>query len=152
VREIGQQMMLGDLLRQNANVWVLKDIKSKKKREKIMETNEHNLLKFLKDHEDEKRCFKPGEILDIVGHTGQDLDTLEIVATDCRNLQARDMIIEKTGHASDPQQIHSCYRITQKGLDQLNPNTRDKNMYKIAKIAMSAAIIAAIASIIGIFT
>lgn len=107
------------------------------------------ILNWLNDNFDHLNCYTPEQIYsaNISKITPDDL-----VVETCRRLHARKLIDEMTSQPGDSLKRRSCYRISQLGIDKLNPNTREKNLYKIAIIAMAAAIIAAIASIISIFT
>jgi len=106
-------------------------------------------LKWLNDNFHQSNCFNPKQIYAQV-HTK--ISTEGTVESVCRRLHTMKLIDEITVQPGDPNKKHSCYKISQLGIDELTPNTREKKMYKIAIIGMAAAIIAAITSIISIFT
>ena len=115
----------------------------------MIDKDEKVVLKWMNDNIDESDCFRPVMIhANIKGKIKNEDD----VVTICRRLQAKELIDEKNNTPNDPHQRNSCYRITKKGMDELNPNTREKKIYKIAIIGMLSAIVAAITSIISIFT
>lgn len=115
----------------------------------MTDRDERIILNWLNDNFNRSNCYKPKEIY---GHVAHKITPENTVVETCRRLHAMKLIDEITNKPGDPEKRDSCYRISQLGIDKLNPNTREKKMFKIAIIGMAAAIIAAITSIISIFT
>jgi len=113
----------------------------------LTDRDERIILNWLNDNFNHSNCYKPKEIY---GHVHHKITPEDTVVSTCRRLDAKKLIDEITSHPNDPEKRESCYRISQLGIDELNPNTRDKQMFKFAKIGAAAGIIAAITSIIAV--
>jgi len=113
----------------------------------LLDREEKFILEWLNDHFVESNCFKP---LDIYDHNKSKFSNESYIVSTCRRLHARKLIDEMTSHAGDPDKRNSCYRISNAGIDALNPNSTEKKMFKLAKIGAAAGIIAAITSIIAV--
>ena len=113
----------------------------------MTDREERIILNWLNDNFNHSNCFRPDEIYAHVHHKITPEDT---VVTTCRRLHAKNLIEEITNTPNDSMKRNSCYRISQLGIDELNPNTRDKQMFRFAKIGAAAGIIAAITSIIAV--
>ena len=102
---------------------------------------------WLNENFDQSNCYNPKEIY---GHVAHKITPEGLVVKTCRRLHAKKLIDEINSHATDPEKRKSCYRISQKGIDELNPNTREKRMFTFAKIGAAAAIVAAITSVFAL--
>lgn len=113
----------------------------------LTDKDEKFILEWLNDKFKQSDCFRPQQIYD---HNKNEFSNESIVVSTCRRLHAKKLIDEITSTVNDPDKRDSCYSISKAGMDELNPNTLDKQMFKLAKIGASAGIIAAITSIIAI--
>ena len=104
-------------------------------------------MNWLNDNFHLSNCFNPKQIY---GHVNHEISTEGTVESVCSRLHTMNLIDEITNQSGDPNKKHSCYKISQLGIDELNPNTREKKMFTFAKIGAAAGVIAAITSIIAV--
>jgi len=110
---------------------------------------ERIILNWMNDNFHQSTCFKPKEIY---AHVHSKTITEDTVVSICRRLDTMDLIEEVTETPSDPMKINSCYRISQKGIDELTPNTREKQMFTFARVGAIGLVIVIIISIIALLS
>jgi len=115
----------------------------------MIDEEEKDILLFLKNNMKYSSCYKPTQIYSSMEPR---LTNEDKVVTLCRILCSKKLIDAETETSNDSSHRNTCYSISKLGLDELNPNTRDKKIYKMIVVGTLSAIIAAIASVIGIFT
>ena len=101
----------------------------------------------MNDNFEHSNCYRP---VDIYAHIHNMITPEETVVKVCRRLHAMNLIEEISNKPNDPSKRESCYRISQLGIDKLNPNSREKGMFKMQKITTALAIITTIASVITV--
>lgn len=112
-----------------------------------MSDNEHTVLScFNMGLETSVRCYNPRN-LNKDFELSFDEDTIVSI---CRKLHAKKLIDEITTTPSDPRGLNTCYRISEKGIDKLNPNSREKKMFKMQKLNTVLALFATAASVITV--
>lgn len=109
---------------------------------------ERIILEHLQLNQTSQDCYKPDEL---AACFTTNLKTSEEVADICVALSNKKLITMQN-YVPSNKKLSSCYSISEKGIDELNPSSRSKNLYKFALLGTIFAGIAAIASIISIFT
>lgn len=113
----------------------------------MISREERSVLQYLQLNQTTYDCYKPEMLVDcFIGES----KSIEDIANICITLSNKKLITMQ--HSSSNKKFSSCYSISEKGIDELNPSSRGKNLYKFALLGTIFAGIAAIASIISIFT
>jgi len=115
----------------------------------LLDEEEKAILIWLKENMKHSSCYRPNAIY---SNNRETFTNESKVVTVCRRLSIKELIEAENETPGDSSHRNTCYYISKLGLDELNPNTRDKKIYKMIVVGTLAAIIAALASVIGIFT
>lgn len=109
-----------------------------------MDKNEKKILKFLHENIDTQHHYYPKEILESVDIKIDELKAAKI----CSKLQSIELIDAITFKSSDPDKLGNTYRINSKGIDEVNPFSKNKIQHNLIILSTIFAGIAALGVII----
>ena len=96
---------------------------------------------------DTQDSYKPKMILDSIESLKDELK----VAKTCSRLYSKGVVDLMSSTSTDPNKLGNYYRINAKGIDELNPSSKNKNIYRLAIIGGICSPIAIVLAIIAIF-
>lgn len=116
----------------------------------LLDHTERQILNYLNLNIDTQNCYEPKHISDNFGSSNDKLDDELKAAKVCSRLYAKGVVDLMGSRSSDPDKLGNCYRINAKGIDELNPSSKNKNLYRLAIIGGICSPIAIVLAIVAI--